>query len=43
MELVYVHDKSSVIKMNGITNDKNYGDSDRQVDEFYNHTFKYYI
>jgi hypothetical protein len=43
MELVYVHDKSSVIKMNGIINDKDYGDSNRPVDEFNKHTFRYCI
>jgi len=40
MELVHVHDKSYVIKMNGNTNAKNYGDSYRQVDEFYDHHIK---
>lgn len=43
MELVHVHDKSYVIKMNGNTNAKDYGDSYRQADEFYDHRIKHSI
>ncbi len=43
MELVHVHDKSDIIKMKENTNAKNYGDSNRQVDEFYDHRIKHSI
>jgi len=40
IELVYVYDKSDIIKMNEIPDDKNNGANYRSVDEFYNDTFE---